>query len=218
MTGVQTCALPICAFLIIGPQDLPAGSAIAVVVVGLVALFVGIFKTHEIQVAAAPHDTDRAGTHASKAAPTGDSDSGLIVVVLIALVAYWYLPVSNHFRDRIAVYRLDCDSPLATEPGKCAGPWHAAAVTTFIVSTEHQFVVSLTEGMAAPERLSKCVVADRTNWSCQGPEDSLTLTMRDGDLEFGELGVARPDVKFVSRLKWWWVKVSPAKSRGSDGG
>jgi hypothetical protein len=191
--------------------------ALVVSALGLIALMYGIRRPHELQLTHAARAAKAVADAAAEARANASTSMALKVLVpigLLAFMAYVTSPVLNALRGRIAVYTIACDDWSTEAVPKCEGRWHADDVITYVVSTNQQFVVGVTDAPAGPERLSGCAVADRENWSCaawRGAE-SPRLIMRDGVIRYDEpLRARRQDVRFVSRLDWWLCKLGLSK-------
>lgn len=130
-----------------------------------------------------------------------DSEDGgcLIALVLgvvgvIALVWHFdFAPMSNE----TTIYIRVCEDE--TQKESACDKWKYLDPVTYTVIVDSQVVLKSTEGMPQIQRLSKCAVKDRNNWSCTDGDRSITLS--DGKLYFGVMSVQDiPGLEQVSKL------------------
>jgi hypothetical protein len=96
-------------------------------------------------------------------------------IVILAAIDWGFL------RNEITQYTFACEHDV--EYGKCNGVSFPLNPTTFKVMVDRQEVVYWTHlgpSLLRPERLTKCAVRDRRNWSCRYNGDSAEFGFSSG--------------------------------------
>jgi len=108
---------------------------------------------------------------------------GLVAVLMLIYAVTAVLTATDwgFLRNEITNYSLLCEHDV--EYGICNRVSIPLNPTTFKVMADRQEVVYWTElgpGLIRPERLTKCAVRDRRNWSCRYRDESAEFGFSDG--------------------------------------
>jgi hypothetical protein len=109
--------------------------------------------------------------------------TGLVVFLVVIYVAIVIFAAIDwgFIRNEVTKYPLLCEH--AIEHGTCKRVAFPLNPTTFKVMTDRQEVVYWTHlgpDFIRPERLTKCAVRDRYNWSCRYNDESAELGFSSG--------------------------------------
>lgn len=102
---------------------------------------------------------------------------GKIVGIIILILLFFYLPDWGFLKSEITEYPVSCQVKVAS--GKCSNIAYTLNPTIYKVSSTRQEVVYWSDAGGFVNRLTKCAVRDRRNWSCKYDDDSA---------EFGFIG------------------------------
>lgn len=108
---------------------------------------------------------------------------GLLAILLLIYAAIVILAATDwgFLRNEITRYSFLCEHPV--EYGTCNQVSFPLNSTTYKVMADRQEVVYWVElgtGLARPERLTKCAVRDRRNWSCRYHDESAEFGFSSG--------------------------------------
>jgi hypothetical protein len=94
-----------------------------------------------------------------------------IAILVLAIIDWGFL------KSEITNYIVECSEPPRL--GVCKNVKYGLRPTTYKVMPDRQEVVHWTQGFA-PERLTKCAVRDRKNWSCKYNDESAEFGFNGG--------------------------------------
>jgi hypothetical protein len=103
---------------------------------------------------------------------------GFILLLLIIASIYKFLNLGGLFNSEITAYAVICkEKPVLN---KCDNPEYAHGKTTYKVNESRQEVIYWVEGFP-PERLTKCAIKDKRNWSCKYNDESAEFGFNNGN-------------------------------------
>lgn len=123
-------------------------------------------------------------------------------VIYFALLSY-SISDGGYFSSNISVYPIECSEKRNLS--RCGGTEYTLRKTSFKVLPDRQEVLRWTDGFPV-ERLTKCAVSDRTNWSCKWRDESSFFGFKSGG--FFDINLPPSPDKYdertiyVSRLEW----------------
>jgi hypothetical protein len=111
------------------------------------------------------------------------NQKGFIGIIVIIVVILGIIIISRIFdwgflTSEITSYSVQCKEKL--ELGSCKEPLVVLNPTTYKVSSGEQEVLYWIEGVGGIDRLIKCAVKDRKNWSCKYNDESGEFGFTDG--------------------------------------
>lgn len=121
---------------------------------------------------------------------------GCSLLVLLSILDLSFL------KSEIVEYPILCGHKLTY--GICSAPKFNLRRTYYKPSISRQEVLYWTEGFNV-ERLTKCAVRDRKNWSCKYDDGSAEIGFKDGrcfDHTLSPTVTVSDDVYYVSKLEW----------------
>lgn len=98
--------------------------------------------------------------------------AGVYIAVMVAAVIDW-----GFVKSEISKYELECSE--ATRFGVCEKVAYGLRKTTYKVMPDRQEVLHWVQGFPV-ERLTKCAVRDRKNWSCAFNDNSAEFGFNGG--------------------------------------
>jgi hypothetical protein len=129
-------------------------------------------------------------------------------VAVIFAVMYFAPAVLGALADEVRIYPIHCDSWDYTKNECAARVWKPIGVRLFNVHSSQQVVIaSYPDDDLPPTRYYNCAVVDRLNWACTvaAEPDSSSVTMTHG--VFKDQSLDDPSTRYVSRWRWWTIKI-----------
>lgn len=103
---------------------------------------------------------------------------GFIILILIIISIYKFLNIGAFFSSEITEYSIICkEKPILN---KCDNPKYTLSKTNYKVIPNRQEVVYWVEDFS-PERLTKCAIRNKKNWSCKYNDESAEFGFKDGN-------------------------------------
>lgn len=139
-----------------------------------------------------------------------------IVFLLLVIKAFDW----GFLKGEITEYPVQCTHKL--NYGGCNEPQFTLNKTTYKVLPDRQEVLYWNEASGTVEKLSKCAVKNRKNWSCSYNDDSATFGFTDGrywsytnQSMASDVGIEF-DAKTYYVSKWDWLKLK-CRDSGTEG-
>lgn len=124
-------------------------------------------------------------------------------VIYFAILSY-SISDGGYFSSNISAYPIEC-SEKRNNINNCEASEYTLRKTRFKVLPDRQEVLRWTEGFPV-ERLTKCAVSDRSNWSCKWRDESSFFGFKSGTFFDIDLPPAPATYDertiYVSRLEW----------------
>lgn len=99
------------------------------------------------------------------------------VCLVVALWSVWTVIDWGFLKGEITDYKAQCSGTV--KRGKCIGRSTALTSFTYKPLVEQQVVLQWNQRFG-PERLSQCVVVNRTNWTCRYDDQGIEYGFREG--------------------------------------
>lgn len=126
---------------------------------------------------------------------------GFFVILLLKVIDWGFL------KSEITEYPVQCKEKVSLN--RCNNPYYTLGRTTYKVLPNRQEVLYWNEAISNIEKLTKCAVKDRKNWSCKYNDESAEFGFRDGQFWHISAGKSTPIVEeltekiyYVSRLEY----------------
>lgn len=129
--------------------------------------------------------------------------------LLFTFLGFFYGLDWGWTRGEIRSYQMYCMEKLVA--GQCNAESYPLSVETYKVDVKEQEVVSWIsgwfEGKSSIDRLTKCAIADRKNWSCKYDDESAEFGFQGGrffqvDLKRSALEALEGEEFYVSRWNY----------------
>ncbi|TSC94409.1 MAG: hypothetical protein CEN87_530 [Parcubacteria group bacterium Licking1014_1] len=133
---------------------------------------------------------------------------GLILLILLIISFYKFLNISGFFNSEITEYPVVCkEEPVLNQ---CNNPEYTLRKTTYKVIYNRQEVIYWTEDFST-QRLTRCAIKDKKNWSCKYDDESAEFGFTDGKYwNYSLIPSAGDDlwknVYYPSRIKYLMVQ------------
>lgn len=96
---------------------------------------------------------------------------GFIVLILLIVSIYKFLNIGSLFSSEITNYPVLCkEKPILNQ---CDNPEYTLGKTTYKILSNRQEVLYWHELYKKTERLTKCAIKDKKNWSCKYDDESM---------------------------------------------
>lgn len=102
---------------------------------------------------------------------------GSVILLLIIISIYKFFNLGGLFSSEITEYPVMCkEKPVLN---RCDNLEYTLSKTTYKVISNRQEVIYWVEDFS-PERLTKCAIKDKKNWSCKYNDESAEFGFKDG--------------------------------------
>ena len=133
---------------------------------------------------------------------------GFIIILLVIISSWKFFNISGLFNSEITEYSIMCKEKV--EWNQCENPNYPLNKTIYKVLVQRQEVVYWINDFP-PERLTKCAIRDKKNWSCKYNDESAEFGFRNGI--FYEFSLKQSSVSeelwnkvyYVSRTKYLMI-------------
>ncbi len=132
----------------------------------------------------------------------------LVWFILGAVLVIWFF--GSPFGNEKTLYMTSTECKLSTKSYKKSCITTAVIQMTFRVNEGSQSVTQLSDDYGA-RRLADCAVFDIDNWSC-GAHVLSKIGVKDG--EFFGFDKIYSKCKEVSKINWWYTKLTEKTKRG----
>jgi hypothetical protein len=139
---------------------------------------------------------------------------GLVILLAIVFVVLSIIKYRGCFSSEVTAYSIQCkEKPIGNY---CEEPEYVITPIYYEVDADNQIVLCWIKGFEI-EKLTKCAIKDRYNWTCKYNDESAKFGFRNGSYFYYSLQDSndRPDEFnecYVSRYKYLEVYCKDKKS------
>lgn len=135
-------------------------------------------------------------------------------VILGLIVLFIFISVDwGYYKKEITSYMAICDTPVVL--GQCNSRAHTSNTykTTYKIFADKQEVVYWNAEFKEIQKLTKCAIRDRKNWSCKYDDESAEFGFSDGKFWNETKETIAPELAekefYISKLRWYLMYWSP---------
>lgn len=146
----------------------------------------------------------------------------IISLVILGVVILFVIKVFDwgFFKSEITAYPAMCSEKVAL--GSCSNPEFTLNRTTYKVLSDRQEVLYWSEVSGDVQRLTKCAVKDRKNWSCKYNDNSAEFGFTNGkywsytnESMSSDVGLEM-DRKTYYLSRWGWLNLKCKSTSGLE--